>query len=99
MTRLIWSPRALDDLDAIEAYIAKDNPVAARRLITKIVHRANRIERFPEGGGFVDEDETRRYRQVLQGSYRIIYRYEPAAKTAFIIAVIHAARLLDPDTL
>lgn len=35
MTRVIWSPRALDDLDAIEAYIAKDNPTAARRVIAK----------------------------------------------------------------
>jgi hypothetical protein len=29
--RLRWSPRALDDLDDILAYIAKDSPFYARR--------------------------------------------------------------------
>ena len=62
MTRVIWSPRALDDLDAIEAYIAKDNPTAARRVIAKIIQRARRIEMFPESGGFVEEDDSHRYR-------------------------------------
>jgi len=99
MTRVIWSRRALDDLDAIEAYIAKDNATAARRLVAKIVHRTKRIELFPESGGFVEEDESHRYRQVLHGNFRVIYRYEAAANTAFVISVIHAARLLDPDTL
>jgi len=99
MTRVIWSPRALDDLDAIEAYIAQDNATAARRVVAKIVHRAKRIELFPESGGFVEEDESHRYRQILQGNFRVIYRYEPTTNTAFVITVIHAARLLDPDTL
>jgi hypothetical protein len=36
---------------------------------------------------------------VLQGNYRVIYRYDAAAKTAFVITVLHAARLLDPDEL
>jgi toxin ParE1/3/4 len=99
MTRVIWSPRALDDLDAIEAYIASDNATAARRLVGKIVARAKQIEPFPESGGFVEEDESHRYRQVLQGNFRVIYRYEPGGGTAYVITVIHAARLLDPDTL
>jgi plasmid stabilization system protein ParE len=50
MTRVVWSPKALADLDAIEAYIAKDNPIAARRLIIKIVKRTKRIESFPLTG-------------------------------------------------
>ena len=63
------------------------------------MHRARRIELFPESGGWVEEDESHRYRQVLQGNFRVIYRYEAAADSAFVITVIHAARLLDPDTL
>lgn len=99
MTQVIWSPRALFDLDAIEAYIAQDNTTAARRLVAKIVERAKRIEMFPESGGFVEEDESHRYRQVLQGNYRVIYRYEPTEGAAYVVTVIHAARLLDPDSL
>jgi toxin ParE1/3/4 len=99
MTRVIWSPRALADLDAIEAYIAKDRPVAGQRLVAKIVKRAKRIELFPLSGSIVQEDDRQRYRQILQGNYRVIYRHESAANTAFVITVIHAARLLDPDHL
>jgi plasmid stabilization system protein ParE len=39
-----------------------------------------------------DEDESRRYRELLQGSYRIISR--ATDETVFIVAVRHAARLL-----
>jgi len=99
MTRVIRSPRALDDLDAIEAYIAKDNPTAARRVIAKIIQRARRIEMFPESGGIVEEDDSHRYRQILQGNYRVVYRYEQPSATAYVITIIHAARFLDPDTL
>ncbi len=30
MTRIVWSPKSLRDLQAIEAYIAQFNPVAAK---------------------------------------------------------------------
>jgi plasmid stabilization system protein ParE len=99
MTRVIWSPRALLDLDAIESHIAKDHPSAASRLIAKIIKRAKRIELFPLSGGYVEEDDHQRYRQVLQGNYRVIYRYETSINTAYIMTVIHAARLLDPEQL
>lgn len=99
MTRIIWSRKSLRDLDGIEAYIAQHNAVAARRVVQKIVRRTDRLLLFPQSGGYVEEDEARRYRQVLQGNYRVIYRFEPDDHLVFIITVIHAARLLDPDAL
>jgi mRNA-degrading endonuclease RelE of RelBE toxin-antitoxin system len=41
----------------------------------------------------------KRYRQILQGNYRLIYRYDEKQQTVFAVAVVHAARLLDPDSL
>src|SRR5687767_1514967 len=99
MTRILWSRKALRDLDAIEAYIAQHNPIAAKRVVQKIVRRTDRLLLLPQSGGFVEEDESYRYRQVLQGNYRVIYRFQPGDNLVFIITVIHAARLLDPDTL
>jgi len=99
MTQIIWSPKSLRDLDGIEAYIAKHNPVAAKRLVQKIIRRTDRLELFPNSGGYVEEDESHRYRQVLQGNYRVIYRYDPNANAAIVVTVIHAARLLDPDMI
>lgn len=99
MTAILWSPKSLRDLEGIEGYVAQHNPTAARRLVQKIIGRTDRILHFPNSGGFVEEDELHRYRQVLQGSYRVIYRYDAATDVATIITVIHAARLLDPDAL
>jgi addiction module RelE/StbE family toxin len=99
MTPIIWSQRSLADLEAIEAYIARDNPAAARRLVQKIVQRADRLHAFPLSGGIALEDDQQRYRQVLLGNYRVIYRYDNAANIVYVITVIHAARLLDVDDL
>lgn len=99
MTTIVWSKHAVADLEAIEAFIAQDQPIAARRLVQKIIQRTDRLRRYPESGGLVEEDGRKRYRQVLQGNYRVIYRYHLESKTAFIVTVLHAARLLDPDQL
>ncbi len=99
MTRIVWSAKSLRDLVAIEAYIAQFNPVAARRLVQKIIRRTEMLQSSPNSGGFVEQDDRRRYRQVLQGNYRVIYRYEPATKAVAVVTVIHAARLLDPDSM
>ena len=99
MTKVWWSPKSVRDLGAIEAYIAQFNPVAARRLIQKIIRRTDRLHSFPLSGGYVPEDDSQRYRQVLQGNYRVIYRHDAGAQVTTIVTVIHAARLLDPETL
>jgi plasmid stabilization system protein ParE len=70
MTRIIWSPKSLRDLDEIEGFIAQHNPVIARRYVQKIVRCTDRLHMFPKSGGFVEEDESKRYRQVLHGNYR-----------------------------
>ena len=99
MTRIVWSAKSLRDLEAIEGYIGQFNPVAAKRLVQKIVKRTRRLQRFPSSGGYVEEDELKRYRQVLQGNYRVIYRHNPAHGIVYVVTVLHAARLLDPDLL
>jgi plasmid stabilization system protein ParE len=55
------------------------------------------LKRHPQSGSYVDEDETKTYRQLIQGNYRIIYRF--TAEQVVIVAVYHAARLLAADDL
>lgn len=97
MAKVIWAPRALDDLVRLIDYISADAPVAARRFAQKILDRVDLLQDHPLAGGFVFEDETRTYREVLQGNYRVIYRTDGNA--VYIVAVHHAARLLDPGQL
>jgi toxin ParE1/3/4 len=34
----VWSPEAIDDLAALRAYIERDNPAAAQRVVLRIIH-------------------------------------------------------------
>lgn len=35
---VVWSPEAIDDLSALRAHIAEDNPKAAQRVVLRILH-------------------------------------------------------------
>ena len=50
---------------------------------------------FPDSGSLVPEDDTRTYREVFQGPYRIIFRR--GESHIVIVAIHHAARLLHID--
>ena len=69
-----WMPRALEDLAAIRRYIARDNPVAARRWVSKLEQRANRAALAPLAGRAVPEVSAGDIREVFLRSYRIVYR-------------------------
>lgn len=97
MARVIWTERALQDLERVLDYIAADAPLAARRFAQRIIARTDSLSHTPRIGGFVEEDDTRTYRQLVQGNYRNIYRVDD--DTVYIVAVHHAARLLDVDEL
>jgi toxin ParE1/3/4 len=89
--------RAADEFGAIIEYIARDRPVAAKRLAQRIMQRIRSLRRFPGSGGFIPEDDEQRYRQILEGNYRIIYRRHQDA--IVIASIYHGARLLDVDDL
>src|SRR5262245_13770010 len=92
MAQITWDPLALDDLEEIVRYIERDSPVAARRLVQRVFDRVERLKRYPHTGGFIEEDNRKIYRQLIQGNYRVIYRSD--GKDVFVVAVYHAARLL-----
>jgi toxin ParE1/3/4 len=49
VSEVLWSQHALDDLDAVFAYIAADNPIAARRVADRIGTTAERLGKIPIG--------------------------------------------------
>lgn len=53
--RLIWSDRALDDLDEIVAYIEKDSQLYARNVTRKMFARADALIGQPRQGRRVPE--------------------------------------------
>ena len=49
MREVAWSEHALDDADALAAYIAADNPVAARKVLDRIEATAAHLGHAPIG--------------------------------------------------
>jgi toxin ParE1/3/4 len=90
--RVVWSQRALKDLEAIAEYIAQDSPTYAAGVVRTIVNQTKRLSRFPHSGRKVPEFDDENMRELLAYSYRVIYRIQE--EEVLIAAVIHGKRLL-----
>jgi toxin ParE1/3/4 len=90
--RVVWSPRALADVEAIAAYIALDSKTFAKTIVRTIVRSTRTLSRFPRSGHKVPEFDDENTRELIAYSYRIIYTLEP--KQVTIAAVIHGKRML-----
>jgi toxin ParE1/3/4 len=94
MARLIWSPRALDDLETICEYIARDSDRYARLFVERVVRLAESIPLHPLLGAVVREYQREGLRERLFQNYRIIYRVR--GDSVEVVTIVHAARLLPP---
>lgn len=74
MAQVIWTEPALDDLEAIAAYIALDKPDAAKGLVQRVVARVEQLALFPLSGGKPRELSGSPYRQLVINPLRIYYR-------------------------
>jgi toxin ParE1/3/4 len=90
--RVVWTETAISQLEAIYNYVAQTSPEYALRLVDRLTGRSIQIAKFPFSGLKVPEHELNEVRQVLQGSYRIIYLIKEAEKRVEVLAVIHTAR-------
>jgi addiction module RelE/StbE family toxin len=92
--RVHWTDTAQRHLDAIYHYIAEDSPAYANRMINRLTHRSRQIAAFPLSGRMVPEYEMKDIREVIEGSYRIIYYIKP--EQIDVLAVLHGARNVRP---
>ena len=88
-----WSPRALEDLEAIAQYIAADSTAYAAAVVKTILQNTRNLSQFPFAGRIVPELSDPGIREWFAYSYRIIYRIDKTVVT--IAAVVHGKRLLD----
>ena len=86
-----WSEPALEDMEGIRDYIAKDSTFYAQQFIERIFDAAKNLEKFPELGRTVPEaEETENVRELIFQGYRIIYLHQP--EHIYIVAVMHGSR-------
>jgi addiction module RelE/StbE family toxin len=72
--RVRWTFRAREDLKEIGAYIAQDNPLAARRWVARLKERTRILTRMPRAGRVVPERQRDDIRELIEGNYRIVYQ-------------------------
>jgi toxin ParE1/3/4 len=90
--RIVWS---LEDIEEARQYIARDRPAAAESFVDRIFEAAERLIEHPLSGRIVPEFEHPALREVILGSYRIIYFAHP--EMIQVSTVFHTARLLKPE--
>jgi plasmid stabilization system protein ParE len=93
MARLIWTIQAAEDLENIFSYISKDSIKYARIQVIRIREQVNILKNHPQMGRIVPEVGNENLREVIFGSYRIIYRYN-SGNLIEIITIHHSAMLL-----
>jgi addiction module RelE/StbE family toxin len=95
VTRVVWAPQAIDDVEAIRAYVTRDSAHYADLVVERIVAAVTRLESHPLSGRVVREVGDETLRGVIHGSYRIVYRLRQ--EVAEIVTVFHGARLFGLD--
>jgi len=97
VARVTWNDQALDDLDAICLFIARDAPRYAEVMAARVFRATDRLSEFPRSGRMVPEMGRDDIREVIVRSCRVIYRLQ--GDEVEILTIHHGARRLEgfPD--
>jgi len=84
-----WLAASLSDLRAIKAYIAEQNPEAARQVIASIRYHATALTNQPNIGRIGRLPNTR---ELVINPYPYIVAYREYGGEVHILAVVHTSR-------
>jgi toxin ParE1/3/4 len=92
---VVWTRRALGDLEAIGKYIGRDKPAAAERWLLELISVAEKAAVVPLAGRRVPELDRNDVREIFARSYRIVYRV--TERRIEVLAVFEGHRLFPRD--
>lgn len=93
MVEVNWTKQAIQDIDKIAEFIAKDSDHYARVQVQRFFSVVKKLEKQPRSGKIVPEKQDPLIREILIGSYRIIYKIISQTKID-VLTVHHNKRLL-----
>jgi plasmid stabilization system protein ParE len=93
MAQVRWTAQAADDLEAVCLFIARDSPQLAAAFADRVLRATDLLASFPRSGRIVPELGIRNIREIVVGSYRVIYRIQ--REDVQLLTVHHGARVLD----
>ena len=87
--RVVWLRTALRNLDETAAYIARDNPGAASRIVERLRQAAERLARYPNSGR---PGRVAGTRELIVPGLSLILPYRVLRRRIEILRGLHAAR-------
>jgi toxin ParE1/3/4 len=92
---IVWSPEAIEDLASLRAYIAEDNPAAARRVVLHLIQNVGQL--LPDNPQIGRAGRVPGTRELVVPRTPIV-PYRIQRTTIQILRVYHGARRW-PDSL
>ena len=90
--KLVIREEALDDLDGIYDWIAKDSQEAAVRVVRVLRQSMNRIL-LPELVNIGRPGRKKGTRELVEWPYIIVYKVSDNREVVTILSVVHGARI------
>jgi toxin ParE1/3/4 len=94
VAKVLWTRQALEDLEGIGAFIARDSEHYSALVCARLVQAVDRLESFPLSGRVVPEFGQESIREVVWGNYRLVYRVR--GTLVEVLTVFHGSRVLPP---
>jgi len=94
MVQVNWTDAAIEDLNNIGEYIAKDSERYAQITVENLFTSTDVLEQYPRIGKMVLAIENKNIRELIRGNYRIVYFIVNQAHID-ILTVHHSSRLLE----
>ena len=93
MVQVNWTDSALQDINDIGDYIAKDSLKYAEITVLRLFESVDILENHPLSGVMTPEFENESIRQLIRGDYRIVYHIINESRID-ILTVHNCARLI-----
>lgn len=93
MVEVRWTLQAIEDINGIAEFIARDSERYAEMQVMRFFAEEDGISSNPLAGRMVPEMADRRIREVIVGNYRIIYEIIGEQRVD-VLTVHHSNRLL-----
>jgi len=89
--KVILTPQAQEDLREIVSFLERDSADKASAFANLLVENALSTATLPSPGRIVPELADESVREIIHGSYRIIYQSDKNAGTVFVLRFWHVA--------
>ncbi len=90
--RVVWSSKAIEDVDAIATYIGRDSPSYAAAVVRKILDTGRSLETCPLAGKHCAEFSDETIFEKSAYTYRLIYQVKE--DSVIVAAIVHGKNLL-----